>query len=89
MVELGGGGLEARGGGCLIGLAHSSCQRHALFSKGLWEESNRATSGASCWMAGGVDSGPGKKPRGCMHGAPTATQVLTHPLNPLLTNARD
>lgn len=53
-----------------------------FFPRGLWEESNRATSGASCWIAGGVDSGPGKKPRGCMHGAPTAAQVLTHPLNP-------
>lgn len=35
-----------------------------FFPRGLWEESNRATSGVSCWMAGGVDSGPEERPRG-------------------------
>lgn len=56
VVELGGGGLEARGGGCLIGLAHSSCQRHALFSKGIvgrvkqGDLRSELLDGGRCWL---------------------------------------
>lgn len=49
-----------------------------FFPRGLWEESNRATSGVSRWMAGGVDSGLAESPRGCMHVARTSMLVQIH-----------
>ncbi len=52
-----------------------------FFPRGLWEESNRATSGVSRWMAGGVDSGPAERPRGCMHVAPNPSWHLQIHLN--------
>lgn len=52
-----------------------------FFQRGLWEESNGATSGVSLWMAGGIDSGPAERPRGCVHVAPTSMLVLQIHLN--------
>lgn len=57
-----------------------------FFPRGLWEESNSATSGVSHWMAGGNDSDPAERPRGCLRVVATSMLVLTNPPKPPLTN---
>lgn len=83
MSPVGGGlglwGLRATRGTAAVAWHILPVSNTPFFPRGLWEESNRATFGVSHWMAGGVDSGPLERPRGCVHAAPTTMQVLTNP----------